>query len=36
MNKYGKIALTQEDFHKIWVYPVKNMGLPPKNIVLPL
>lgn len=34
--KIGKIALTQEDIPKIWVYLVKNMGLPPKNIVIPL
>ena len=26
--RYNKIVFTPEDFHKTWVYPLKNMGLP--------
>lgn len=29
--KIHKSAFTPEDFHKIWVYPSKNIGLPQKN-----
>ena len=29
--KIHKFAFTPEDFHKIWVYPSKNIGLPQKN-----
>ena len=35
-SRLSKLALTHEDSHKICVYRLKNMGLPPKNIVLPL
>ena len=32
--RYIKIVFTPEDFHKTWVYPLKNMGLPLKSMGL--
>ena len=33
IEELHKTALTPQDFHKIWVYPPKNMGLALKNMV---
>ena len=30
--RFNKIAFSTEDFHKIWVYLMKNRGLPLKNM----
>ena len=32
--RYIKIVFIPEDFHKTWVYPLKNMGLPLKSMGL--